>query len=109
MMLTPGGPSAVPTGGAGVALAAGNIMDFCKQFNAKTNKEPEGMIIPSGSLLVLALNCLQKSMMLPAAKATPAPPVGTALGPPGVNIMDLSNHLNTKTNKEEAQRRSVPK
>ncbi len=21
-------------------------MDFCKQFNAKTNKEPEGMIIP---------------------------------------------------------------
>jgi large subunit ribosomal protein L11 len=23
-----------------------NIMDFCKQFNAKTAKEPEGMIIP---------------------------------------------------------------
>ncbi len=24
-----------------------NIMDFCKQFNAKTAKEPEGMIIPA--------------------------------------------------------------
>jgi large subunit ribosomal protein L11 len=23
-----------------------NIMEFCKQFNAKTGKEPEGMIIP---------------------------------------------------------------
>ena len=23
-----------------------NIMDFCKQFNAKTAKEPDGMIIP---------------------------------------------------------------
>ena len=23
-----------------------NIMDFCKQFNGKTAKEPEGMIIP---------------------------------------------------------------
>jgi large subunit ribosomal protein L11 len=23
-----------------------NIMDFCKQFNAKTSKEPDGMIIP---------------------------------------------------------------
>jgi large subunit ribosomal protein L11 len=27
-------------------------------------------------------------LQLPAAKATPAPPVGTALGPQGVNIMD---------------------
>jgi len=23
-----------------------NIMDFCKQFNAKTAKEPDGMIFP---------------------------------------------------------------
>jgi hypothetical protein len=23
-----------------------NIMDFCKQFNAKTQKEPDGMIFP---------------------------------------------------------------
>jgi large subunit ribosomal protein L11 len=23
-----------------------NIMDFCKQFNAKTSKEPDGMIFP---------------------------------------------------------------
>jgi hypothetical protein len=28
-------------------------------------------------------------LQLPATKATPAPPVGTALGPHGVNIMDF--------------------
>jgi large subunit ribosomal protein L11 len=27
-------------------------------------------------------------LQIPAGKATPAPPVGTALGPQGVNIMD---------------------
>jgi len=30
-------------------------------------------------------------LQLPAGKATPAPPVGTALGPQGVNIMDFVN------------------
>jgi large subunit ribosomal protein L11 len=37
---------------------------------------------------------------LPAAKATPAPPVGTALGPQGVNIMEFCKQFNAKTNKE---------
>src|ERR1700739_3405739 len=37
---------------------------------------------------------------LTAAKATPAPPVGTALGPQGVNIMDFCKQFNAKTNKE---------
>ncbi len=39
-------------------------------------------------------------LQLPAAKATPAPPVGTALGPTGVNIMDFCKQFNAKTNKE---------
>jgi large subunit ribosomal protein L11 len=39
-------------------------------------------------------------LQLPAAKATPAPPVGTALGPHGVNIMDFCKQFNTKTLKE---------
>jgi len=39
-------------------------------------------------------------LQLPAAKATPAPPVGTALGPHGVNIMDFCKQFNAKTNKE---------
>src|SRR5487761_92434 len=39
-------------------------------------------------------------LQLPAAKATPAPPVGTALGPQGVNIMDFCKQFNAKTNKE---------
>ena len=39
-------------------------------------------------------------LQLPAAKATPAPPVGTALGPQGVNIMDFVKQFNAKTAKE---------
>jgi large subunit ribosomal protein L11 len=34
---------------------------------------------------------------LPAAEATPAPPVGTALGPHGVAIMDFVKAYNEKT------------
>jgi large subunit ribosomal protein L11 len=39
-------------------------------------------------------------LQLPASKATPAPPVGTALGPQGVNIMDFCKQFNAKTAKE---------
>jgi large subunit ribosomal protein L11 len=41
-------PNATPAPPVGTALGPHgvNIMDFCKQFNAKTAKEPEGMIIP---------------------------------------------------------------
>jgi len=39
-------------------------------------------------------------MQLPAGKATPAQPVGTALGPQGVNIMEFCKQFNAKTNKE---------
>lgn len=34
---------------------------------------------------------------LPAGKATPAPPVGTALGPHGVNIMEFTRAYNERT------------
>ncbi|HXW54768.1 MAG TPA: 50S ribosomal protein L11 [Candidatus Cybelea sp.] len=39
-------------------------------------------------------------LQLPAGKATPAPPVGTALGPQGLNIMDFCKQFNAKTAKE---------
>jgi large subunit ribosomal protein L11 len=39
-------------------------------------------------------------LQLPAGKATPAPPVGTALGPHGLNIMDFCKQFNAKTAKE---------
>jgi large subunit ribosomal protein L11 len=42
----------------------------------------------------------QVKLQLPAGKATPAPPVGTALGPQGVNIMDFCKQFNAKTGKE---------
>ena len=36
-------------------------------------------------------------LQIAAGKATPAPPVGTALGPHGVNIMDFGKNFNAKT------------
>ena len=36
-------------------------------------------------------------VQLPAGAATPAPPVGTALGPHGVNIMDFVKQYNAAT------------
>ncbi len=38
---------------------------------------------------------------IPAGKATPAPPVGPALGQQGVNIMDFCKAFNAKTQKQE--------
>ncbi len=36
-------------------------------------------------------------LQIPAGKATPAPPVGPALGQHGVNIMDFTKQFNEKT------------
>ena len=36
-------------------------------------------------------------LQIAAGKATPAPPVGTALGPHGVNIMDFCKNFNART------------
>src|SRR3954449_5816227 len=43
-------------------------------------------------------------IQIPAGGATPAPPVGTALGPHGVAIMDFCKAYNEKT---EAQRGTI--
>jgi large subunit ribosomal protein L11 len=40
-------------------------------------------------------------LQIAAGKATPAPPVGTALGPHGVNIMDFCKNFNAKTASQE--------
>jgi large subunit ribosomal protein L11 len=39
-------------------------------------------------------------LQIPAGKATPAPPVGTALGPHGVNIMGFCKEFNERTAKQ---------
>ena len=39
-------------------------------------------------------------LQITAGKATPAPPVGTALGPHGVNIMAFCKDFNSRTAKE---------
>lgn len=39
-------------------------------------------------------------LQIAAGKATPAPPVGTALGPHGVNIMDFCKQFNSRTQKQ---------
>jgi len=43
-------------------------------------------------------------IQIPAGAATPAPPVGTALGPHGVNIMDFCKMYNSQT---ESQRGTI--
>src|SRR5437016_13914093 len=44
--LTAGKPTPAPPVGTALGPHGVNIMDFCKQFNAKTAKEPDGMIFP---------------------------------------------------------------
>jgi large subunit ribosomal protein L11 len=39
----------------------------------------------------------QVKLQIPAGKATPAPPVGTALGPHGINIMGFCKEYNERT------------
>ena len=39
-------------------------------------------------------------IQIPAGQANPAPPVGTALGPHGVNIMEFCKAFNAKTQKD---------
>ena len=50
-------------------------------MTAKTNKKVIGLI----------------KLQIPAGKATPAPPIGPALGQHGVNIMDFCKAYNDKT------------
>jgi large subunit ribosomal protein L11 len=42
-------------------------------------------------------------MQLPAGQATPAPPVGTALGPHGVNLMEFVKAYNDATAQQRGQ------
>jgi large subunit ribosomal protein L11 len=42
-------------------------------------------------------------LQLPAGQATPAPPVGTALGPHGVNLMDFVKAYNDATSSQRGQ------
>jgi large subunit ribosomal protein L11 len=42
-------------------------------------------------------------LQLPAGKANPAPPVGTALGPQGVNIMGFCKEYNARTQAQMGQ------
>lgn len=39
-------------------------------------------------------------LQIPAGKATPAPPVGTALGPTGINIMEFTKAFNAQTQEQ---------
>ncbi len=43
----------------------------------------------------------QIKLQIPGGKATPAPPVGPALGQAGVNIMDFCKTFNAKTAKDD--------
>lgn len=50
----------------------------------------------------------QVKLQIMAGKATPAPPVGPALGQAGVNIMDFCKAFNAKTNSKDLDGLIVP-
>jgi large subunit ribosomal protein L11 len=50
----------------------------------------------------------QVKLQIPAGKATPAPPVGTALGPQGVNIMEFCKSFNAKTSGKDNEGLIIP-
>jgi large subunit ribosomal protein L11 len=43
------------------------------------------------------------TLQLPAGRATPAPPVGTALGPHGINIVEFTKAYNERTAAQSGQ------
>src|SRR6201992_2854013 len=47
-------------------------------------------------------------LQIPAGKATPAPPVGTALGPKGINIMEFCKSFNAKTSSKDQEGLIIP-
>jgi large subunit ribosomal protein L11 len=47
-------------------------------------------------------------LQIPAGKATPAPPVGPALGQHGVNIMDFCKAFNAKTSAKDQEGLVIP-
>src|SRR6266568_6235132 len=50
----------------------------------------------------------QVKLQIPAGKATPAPPVGPALGQHGVNIMDFCKSFNAKTSAKDQEGLIIP-
>ncbi len=50
----------------------------------------------------------QIKLQIAAGKATPAPPVGPALGQHGVNIMDFCKAFNAKTSSQEMEGLIIP-
>jgi len=50
----------------------------------------------------------QVKLQLPAGKANPAPPVGPALGPHGVNIMEFCKQFNAATQAQMKEELIIP-
>lgn len=50
----------------------------------------------------------QVKLQIPAGKATPAPPVGTALGPHGLNLMEFCKAFNARTSARDLEGMNVP-
>ena len=49
----------------------------------------------------MAKNVVKKiKLQIPAGKATPAPPVGTVLGPAGINLQEFCTKYNEKKKKK---------
>ena len=81
-------PAFLPLRGLARRLSPSRIV--CPHFSRGTNKAKKQ---------VAAIVKIQ----IPAGQASPAPPVGTALGPHGVAIMDFCKDYNAKTEDKRGQ------
>jgi large subunit ribosomal protein L11 len=61
------------------------------------------VLAPKGKKIAASIK-----LQIPAGKATPAPPVGPALGQHGVNIMDFCKAFNAKTSAKEMEGLIIP-
>ena len=87
---------------AGAVAPRKLVVRVCAQPSRTGEKASDPVLSrnPHGQEKVLAVVKIQ----IPAGQATPAPPVGTALGPHGVAIMDFCKAYNAAT---EAQRGTI--
>ena len=78
-------------------------------FGRATPVELEFLQVEKGLRIRMAKKVTaQVKLQIPAGKATPAPPVGTALGPQGVNIMDFCKAFNAKTSGKDQEGLIIP-
>ena len=93
----------------GTGIRAGGERLIVERSRWRGRKLPRSTIHDPRSRFTMAKKLVaQVKLQIPAGKATPAPPVGTALGPQGVNIMEFCKAFNAKTSAKDQEGLIIP-